>query len=467
MPRDLSSLTTKRRWVILPVESNVRELHARTLLAAVAAERGFGVVIGRTAELPRFLPALPAAALMYMSAVTPAVFQGAREQGHVPTALDEEGLIRRSRDDYLRRRVPTGALESCARFFAWGEEHRDLLLSTARHLADRIVSVGNPRIDLLRPRLRDIYRGEADSLRRRYGRFVLLNSNLGTFNHQLGTEARLREWRERRWSDSEQTERSVHQMIDFQRAMFQEFIALVDALDRDLPNDVGIIVRPHPAERLETWRECLTGRKRVRVIHEGPAIPWLLACEMLIHNSCTTGIEADLLGRPSIAFVPVPDDVAEAALANHVGLRCSTRECVLQDTRMAMTNPEHVRRGSSNAVLSRHIANLTGTLACEAIVDEFEAVAPHASEFNHPERMRRRIHWGRAVLWTRSAASGVRHRRLRQERQGAAYIRRASPAIATAEVAGVLRSLTAATRRFKHLQAATLAPDLVIVGQRR
>ena len=42
-------MSTQRSTLIIPVESQVRELDAKLLLACVAAERGFPVVIGSSA----------------------------------------------------------------------------------------------------------------------------------------------------------------------------------------------------------------------------------------------------------------------------------------------------------------------------------------------------------------------------------------------------------------------------------
>ena len=36
----------KYKWLILPIETKVRELDGKVLLAAAAAERGWGVILG-------------------------------------------------------------------------------------------------------------------------------------------------------------------------------------------------------------------------------------------------------------------------------------------------------------------------------------------------------------------------------------------------------------------------------------
>ena len=48
-----------RPWLLLPIEIKAREFHAKVLQAAVAAERGFDVVLGEQNAMVRQLPWLP------------------------------------------------------------------------------------------------------------------------------------------------------------------------------------------------------------------------------------------------------------------------------------------------------------------------------------------------------------------------------------------------------------------------
>ncbi len=42
---------------------------------------------------------------------------------------------------------------------------------------------------------------------------------------------------------------------------------------------------------------------RVKVTNEGNVIPWLLAAKTMVHNGCTTGLEAYALGVPAISYL--------------------------------------------------------------------------------------------------------------------------------------------------------------------
>lgn len=462
--QDVSALSTRRRWLVLPIESNVRELQARTLLAAVAAERGFGVLMGRQSELPRYLPALPPAVVLQMNAISTHVFDIAQRDNHVVTALDEEGLVYRNQEDYLRRRISVSALERCVRFFAWGDVHRAAVASKAPQLAERILSIGNPRIDLLRPGIREIFRQEAEALSERYGRFVLLNSNFGTYNHSLGSDYVARMWAASGWTNNRESAELLRHTIEFQRRLFDEFVELVQALASALPPEVGIVLRPHPSERHESWQARLGHIESFKLIYEGAVVPWLLAAEALVHNSCTTGIEAALLERPSFAFLPFRDRSVECVLPNDVSDAIESREDLLDSVLEVVRGVHHAQHHPVD-VLSKHIAYLMGPLASDAIVDELERVAPPPNPLKNGQTMPARIRFGRAMLQARSFLSAARRRDLRGERNLAAFVRRASPGISHEEVRQVLDGLSAATGRFRRVACASLAPDVVIIGE--
>jgi surface carbohydrate biosynthesis protein len=461
--KDLAALVTKRPWVVLPIETKVRELYARVLLAAVCAEQGAGVVIGRLADFGLYAPALPPAVVLQTNALTTELSDSATVHGHMMTALDEEGLVYRDQKDYLARRVSVESVERCERFFAWGEVHRHAVLSKVPNSEGRVIAAGNPRLDTLRPELRAIYRSEAEELEKQYGEFVLINTNLATYNHWLGTDHRIREWASAGWSSTEEGAMMLQRLLTFQRSMLEEFTALIEALAEALPNRVAIVLRPHPSERFETWREKLGHLPSVTVVHEGSVVPWLMASKALIHNSCTTGIEATLLERPSFAYMPVRDELSESSLPNESSLPVGDLESMVDAALTTLEQPGSFEKPAL-AGLTGHIEQLAGRLASEVIAGHLLAVSPPPSSFDDADRLARKIRRSRLRLRIRSVASATFNRKLGEERRMRSYVRETSQWITGLEVAGILRALKDATGRFEGVSSEHLGPDLVIVG---
>jgi len=75
---------------------------------------------------------------------------------------------------------------------------------------------------------------------------------------------------------------------DHKQAIFDKFQQLIPALEKEFP-EYNIVVRPHPTENQEIYRNIAARCSRVRVTNEGNVVPWLMATQAVIHNGCPTG----------------------------------------------------------------------------------------------------------------------------------------------------------------------------------
>ncbi len=94
-----------------------------------------------------------------------------------------------------------------------------------------------------------------------------------------------------------------------------------------LPN-LKFIVRPHPIENAETWTSRLESVANVDILSDGVANPWLAAARCVVHNACTTGIEAYLLDKPVIEYHPasIPRGEFDPILPGQVTGSCDNVE---------------------------------------------------------------------------------------------------------------------------------------------
>ncbi|HDJ28283.1 MAG TPA: hypothetical protein ENF28_03435, partial [Proteobacteria bacterium] len=97
----------KPSTIIIPVESQVRELDAKILLACAAAERGFPVIIGSRAFIHFQVGSLSRGVYLAKSMRTLSIrmFTILRDLGHEIVGWDEEGLVRWPDDEYYRWRL--------------------------------------------------------------------------------------------------------------------------------------------------------------------------------------------------------------------------------------------------------------------------------------------------------------------------------------------------------------------------
>jgi len=318
-------------WLYLPIEITVRELHAKALLAAVAAESGWHVVLGPKTALEARLGLLPAGTVFQfgLHANFAAGCRRLRDRGHYVVAVDEEGLVTLNSERYRRYRVSRETLEATDLCLCWGQNHRDMLLPIAKDTGCRLEITGNPRFDLLRPHLCQLFTPAAELLRQRYGRFILINSNFGSFNHQQGIDYTFASLKAKGWMETPEDESFHRQRVALQGNFYHAFQTAIPQL---LAAGHTIVVRPHPSEAFAPWQELADSMhgRRFHVIREGGIVPWLLAADAAVHNGCTTAVEAFVLGRPVFAYRPRCEPDLESALPNHISIQTSSVDQLLE-----------------------------------------------------------------------------------------------------------------------------------------
>ena len=177
-------MSSPKASLIIPVENLVRELDSKLLLACVAAERGFPCIIGSRTEVD-FHVARFSRGIYFSKSMTPKstlMFQILRLLGYEIAVGDEESLVYFSPEHYFSRRMSRYALKHVSTLFAWGDDNVELLRKYPWYSGTAIHAVGNPRVDLLRPELREFFEEDVSRIRERFGKFVMINTNFSMVN---------------------------------------------------------------------------------------------------------------------------------------------------------------------------------------------------------------------------------------------------------------------------------------------
>ena len=400
-------METVKPTLLIPVELQVREFEPKLLLACVAAKRGFSSVIGPRREMHFLIPSFPKS--IYLSKGTTNasknVFRHLGRLGDKIVAWDEEALVSLPPKLYYRHRLSPVAIGHVSHLFAWGEENANLW----RHYPDlpdgiRIHITGNPRGDLLRPELRGYYEDDVKKLRGTYGDFILVNSNFNLINAYHPDmnlimpspnpgEAPILSRRSKSLGLSREY---AEGFTAYKQAILGDFEELVPFFDRTFP-DITIVVRPHPAENQEVYKRMASTCEHVRVINEGNVVPWLLASKALIHNGCTTGIEAYALGVPAVAYRARKHEEFDRdfhQLSNQLSHECFNLEEIQATLKQILDGQIGINLGDERKILmNRHLAAQDGPLACERIIDELEKITEEMMTMPKPATSDRLISW--------------------------------------------------------------------------
>jgi surface carbohydrate biosynthesis protein len=273
-------------------ELKSRDLDSRILVMGHLLQAGFTVIIGQQWAIYGNVQAenAPVGACLFTTANAnqAPVMARWRSAGHMVIASDQEGLPFAG-EGFLANIDPP-ALAQCHVFLAQSDSHREILAARFPDAADRVVTAGSPRIDLLRG-----VRHPAPFPRP----YLLFNTSFGLVNSIWGDVPTACQ---RLLSGAGITQDEIRERVRIEQSALAETTALLKAcLARD---DIDVVLRPHPSEDAKMWEALKTARLTV-VTGSDPA-PWMQHAAVVIHSESTTGIEGAILGARCLNLSPTP-----------------------------------------------------------------------------------------------------------------------------------------------------------------
>lgn len=448
--------------VILPSETQSREFDGKLLLACALAEAGLPTFVGSRIAIHARIADFPRSVYLAKDFRKPSakIFGVMKNLGHRIMAWDEEAVLFFSAKEFHERRVHPPTFAQVAEFFAWGEENADYLRSAPGYAGAPIHVTGNPRFDLLRSELRGFFDAEAQRYRAQFGDYLLINTNFGKLNHFVpkytvrpgGQDA----------SVGGQITPFMAEAWTHRLAIFEAFQQLLPRLAAAYP-DRQIVLRPHPAENHDTWRQAAESAGNVHVIHQGNVYGWLRGCAAMIHNGCTTGLEAFLIGAPVISYRPSRSDRFDLQLANSLSLEVDSFEALTEaiDSGADEILARAFKTGAGRAA-GRYIAALDGPLAFDRMTPLIAAFA--GREYATPPIARQWL--GRAQAWRRALGKSINAWRP-QHKNSHAYNRQRFPGIAQDEVQAKIDRFAALLARFDGVRATPVARHIYRIERLR
>jgi len=467
--------------VSIIVEVSVRELEARLLLGLAAAERGHDVFVGAVdplADEDLFPPGL-----FHDKSLTRGqemVRQRAlSERGFHVTSQDEEHWLLQS--DYrlsMERRFEPEALEQANIAFTWGPHDTAALRAGRPDHADRFAMTGSPRVDLWRPDLTG-YHTRMPLPSAPDEPFVLFANN---FNHHLGVNRFTTMLRDKRGTyfsgfDDELEALWFDEMVA-QAERLPHAVAAIRRVALDDPSRV-VVVRPHPTEVEQDWRDLIGPLPNLLVTREGPIGRWVRAAQAVVHIGDTTGFEVAVAGVPLVSLEPTEGVAVDLDhITDRLGRPASSADEVVDQVRRAVEEGAGATRASDEELLATRFAALDGPLAVDRIVDAWEALGPAPGAGSSPtviddRRLVRVMTRRRAEERARSRVRPLVHaarelRRQLAEGPGPAPFRVAHkfPPIDQAELEAMVVAFRACLGRFDDVEVTLLGPRLVRLRRR-
>lgn len=357
--------------ILIHVEVSDRELDSKILLAVLSALRGYDVIIGDVILAAR-LNLFPKS-IFHTKNLSPSkkIVNRHRQlvnHGHIVTSLDEEGpgVEYGVTEGYLER-FSEKTLDQTHAVFCWGIEEYEALLGRFPQHSSRIFLSGSPRVDLWQRRFSGYWKkaGNMPDVP-----FILISSNMGPGRN---SPTRFLSDPAKGVVYSRATKIAWLGVVSQNFRMLVEFVRAIEHLAARLDQEL-IVVRPHPAESVDAWKNLLEGIPRVLVIREGSMSEWLDSAVAVIHNGSTTGIEATIAGQRLISYTPFEQDFL--LLPNDLGSRAYDLDQLVAYSRFAFEDhvselPNYVP-ARDREVIRRKVLQTDEELASTRIINVWE-----------------------------------------------------------------------------------------------
>ena len=318
--------------IYLHVEISSRELDSKLLLATLAASRGHKVIVSDLVGIEKGIKNdVLAPGIFHTKSLSAHKIKISRhkrmiDKGFMITSLDEEGNL----NDYgydgdAKTRFSDQTIEQSTAVFGWGADDVDTLKKVYPNYSHKIYKTGSPRADLWKPLFSDYWNIPLTVPKKP---FLLISCNTGYANNinSFGELIKFENEMGRYQSNPKHLEMTMGRYAED----FNKMLAYVESVKYLSAHNNGydIVLRPHPAEDIEAWKIILSDIPNVHVIRDGPIDAWVKNSFAVMHNSCTTALEATISNKPVVTYV-LPGQKYSPQLANELGYRVKSLEELL------------------------------------------------------------------------------------------------------------------------------------------
>ena len=453
--------TGLRRWLLLPVEAKVREFDAKIFLGCLAAERGYSVLVGHYGVINRWSECLPRGMILEknISIRYKSWLSKLRSLGYRLCVNDEESLaLFLDQGSWFRIRMHRQMVGLVDYVFAWSGPNAELIQAEYPEYAGKIVAVGTPRVDLLRSELRGFYDHEVSHLKERFGRFLLMPSNFAPVINVRGDDYTVPKMWRHGYIKNKEEEQAVIEGLSHKRSNLDEYVEVFKRIRAEFP-DHALVIRPHPIDKHDFWHEAIRSIDNAHVAYEGSITPWLLAADAIFHCGCSTGMEARIMERCSVAYHPHMDKRFDNLPSTDIGPVVCDEDGLIEFIRRAISNQGSCELDKLD--VEKYICSLDDKFASEKMIDALDTVPIPSNSMN--------------LTWSNPRAVKVKlHEWIRDKRRALRSIRADSkerseqkwPGASLDEVQSLVRRFGDITGRFEQVEIMQVTEDLFCLSQK-
>jgi len=327
--------------ILFPIEITNREIDFRLMLAGVCACPEYRIWVGSMATIYKLVQSNQGG--LYIGKhilrgrfphAAQERYQTLKQNNFQYIHLDEEGAVHHGGPEQWKHifayTLDPRILAADDKVCTWGDWQRDFYrgYEPAPACVENIQTTGHPRFDLYKEPYREYFAAGARALKERFGDYVLMNTNFSFVNKPRGSDNAFSARFGYDPADPEKRYTQVKRWAHLSQIL-SCFVKLAMRLSREFP-ELNVVIRPHPSEDVSFYNMIFAEVPNVHIVHEGSVGPWILGARCLIHDGCTTALEAHFAGTPILNYKPFVDEANDKFLPNLFGRKCFDEDSAVQ-----------------------------------------------------------------------------------------------------------------------------------------
>ncbi|HEX4917632.1 MAG TPA: surface carbohydrate biosynthesis protein [Limnobacter sp.] len=361
-----------KKLVVLPIEIFKREFDGRLLIASHLVDRGYSVLVCPHAD--PLLQEVYHSFILYKDHAESSLkrFKLWKKHGNTVAGMDDEGLIFVSPEIYIKDRVSKLVEPYCDLAYAWGQEQKQLLQFA---FADqKIHVVGNPRFDLTR-----LYSATKSRSKVSAGfsnLAVLVNTRFVNANGFRTVEEEIATQRQLGLVKNLSHEQAIRDFAKAEQRIIREFIRFCILASRQ--PGWRITIRPHPAESPRLYQRLAERLSNVVVDNQSSLLQQMKDHDVVVHEGCTTAIEALSMQMPVFGLRPDGLDLDYGHFANQFSENLGSARATVERLRRL---EQPCKTAISAQEVQYKINNWQSADCCQKVAESIQAIHHRTASF--------------------------------------------------------------------------------------
>jgi len=213
------------------------------------------------------------------------------------------------------------ARENITAYFTWGSKQAEYLVSNQYYFPEQVHITGAPRYDFYMSDYHNCTSEPSIFKDIKNKSMILIATNFSLANPAFKTAE---EEIEMLISTYGLIKDDVLKQYEVDKNCLHSVAMLANRLADAFPQ-AEFVLRPHPFENINTYRELLEPRPNLHLIKSGSVEQWIMRSIAIIQQGSSTSVEAGLAGKPSFMLEWVPRRVHSTTVES-VSIKCDSEE---------------------------------------------------------------------------------------------------------------------------------------------